>query len=160
MDTRRKKVYFNFRNRFFNFISSITSITTPLEQISIYLISRKLLKKLLRKIYLILLSLKNENFFFKLKQIFLWICDRADIYFFNSKKKKTIKKFLLIKETFLWPYSNTHIFLIQRNFFLGVYIIFKIKKSTILWENFKNFIFFLLLLQNSISSADDFLLPF
>ena len=66
-------------------------------------------------IYLIILSLNEDNFFFNSKKIFLlitllmYLCDCADIHFLNSKKKKQSRNFI-----------DSQIFLIQRNFFLGV----------------------------------------
>ena len=43
------------------------------------------------------------------------LCDCADINFVNSKKKNN-QEISLNQKTFLWPYSNAHICLIQRNF--------------------------------------------
>ena len=53
--------------------------------------------------------------------IFLWVTLRmyyatAQKFISLIKKKETFKKFLQIKETFVSPYSNVQICLIQRNF--------------------------------------------
>ena len=58
-------------------------------------------------------GLTYENILFVLKKIFIGI--KNDL--FDSKKKKTIKTFFKIKETFLRQYSKAKICLIQRNFF-------------------------------------------
>ena len=51
------------------------------------------------------------------------LCD----IFLKFEEKKTIKKFIQIKETLLRPYSNAQICLIQRHFFLI--------KETFFWVN-------------------------
>ena len=51
--------------------------------------SNAVLAKTSEIIYIILWSLNEYNFCFKLKKIFLWVTLRM----FNSKEKKTIKKF-------------------------------------------------------------------
>ena len=63
--------------------------------------------------------MNEDNFFFKLKKIFPWVTLRtyyatAQTFISVIQKIKIIKKFLCIKETFIWPYSNAQISLIQR----------------------------------------------
>ena len=88
----------------------ITFLTLFIRLKKYFFNSNTILEKTTEKIHLILLFFNKDNFFFKLKKIFLWVILRmyyATVQTFISliHRKKTIK-FFFKKETFLWPYTE------------------------------------------------------
>ena len=92
------------------------------------------------KIYLISLSLNEDNYFFKLKKIFLLVTLRmlyatAQIFIFLIQRKKKLENFFCIKETFLLPYRNAQIRSIQKNFVWIKETFFWLKRAVFLESN-------------------------
>ena len=115
-----------FKNHIFSLFSmrEIIFLTLFIWFEKIFFLSKYSIGKNLRNNLFNFITVNEGNFFFKLKNIFLWITlsmyyATAQTFISLIQRKKIIKKLHWIKETFPRLYSNAQIFVEPNKHFFG-----------------------------------------